>query len=234
MQEPSKFYALSLLLNEYHGVLSTQSLDMPGFPFGSVAPYSLDSNGNVIVLISSIAQHTKNIIADNKVSFIITARGIDNIQTAARLTLMAEAEEVPLEDKDTAERYYRYFPASRNYHKTHNFNFYRLHTVRARYIGGFGKIHWIEPEQLQLPYPFSGTEEEPMLDHMNSDHNKAIEKYCQDFGFLCPPEEQPKMVGIDCLGAHIKTGERINRVTFSQQAQDSRAVRQELVALARR
>ena len=48
--------AKTLLLNEYHGVLSTHSADMPGFPFGSVVPYCLDSEGVAIILISSIIE----------------------------------------------------------------------------------------------------------------------------------------------------------------------------------
>ena len=32
------FDARSLLLSEYHGVLSTHSVDAPGYPFGSVVP----------------------------------------------------------------------------------------------------------------------------------------------------------------------------------------------------
>ncbi len=225
--------ALCLLRQEYHGVLSTHSVQMAGFPFGSVAPYCLDANGCVIILISSIAQHTKNIVENNKVSFIVSEAGVDDVQTAARLTLMAEAQVIDANDEDTRQRYYRYFPSARGYHNTHNFSFYRLHSVRARYIGGFGKIHWLQPEQLQLSQTFSGADEIPMLDHMNADHRDAIEKYCRNFDINFGPKDMPEMVGIDSLGAHIRVGATISRITFGQQAENSQAVRRELVALAR-
>lgn len=57
-----------LLLREYHGVLSTHPVDTPGYPFGSIVPYCLDRRGYPEILISRIAQHTKNIQADPKLS----------------------------------------------------------------------------------------------------------------------------------------------------------------------
>lgn len=56
--------ARELLLKEYRGVLSTHSKSMPGFPFGSVVPYCLDAEGNPLILISRIAQHTHNLLKD--------------------------------------------------------------------------------------------------------------------------------------------------------------------------
>jgi putative heme iron utilization protein len=49
-------------------VLSTISLDVPGYPFGSLTPYCFDENGQPIVYISLIAQHTRNIMADPRLS----------------------------------------------------------------------------------------------------------------------------------------------------------------------
>ena len=46
------------------GSLSTLSRKQPGFPFGSVMPYSLDEHGRPIFLISTMAMHTQNLKAD--------------------------------------------------------------------------------------------------------------------------------------------------------------------------
>src|SRR6185503_7503111 len=54
--------ARTLLLNESFGVLSTISLDLPGYPFGSIVPYCVDELCRPIIYISHIAQHTKNIL----------------------------------------------------------------------------------------------------------------------------------------------------------------------------
>ncbi|MBO0797641.1 MAG: pyridoxamine 5'-phosphate oxidase family protein [Blastocatellia bacterium] len=63
------------LLNQQSvGVLSTHSVEVAGYPFGSIAPYTLNYNGEPIILISDIAQHTRNIKRNNKVSLITVKR----------------------------------------------------------------------------------------------------------------------------------------------------------------
>jgi putative heme iron utilization protein len=132
-----------------------------------------------VILISRIAQHTKNIQADPKVSLITIQGEVDDIQAAARLTYLANAARVPQDNDDTPARYYAYFPKAQDYHKVHDFDFYHLELVRARYIGGFGEIYWIEPAQLLLANPFSREEELRMVRHMNEDHLEAMIHYCQ-------------------------------------------------------
>ena len=68
--------ARALLRAEKDGILSTHSLDVPGYPFGSVTPYSLDKKGRPVILISDLAQHTKNIEANSKISLTITASSL--------------------------------------------------------------------------------------------------------------------------------------------------------------
>jgi len=225
--------AKTLLLNEYHGVLSTHSADMPGFPFGSVVPYCLDSEGVAIILISSIAQHTKNIEADNKVSLIVTEHGVDDIQKAERLTLLCEAKKIPRENLATIHRYCRFFSSARENHLQLNFDFYRLQPVKARFIGGFGKIHWVSSERLLHPHAFSNEEESGMVSHMNEDHLAAIQKYCLSYDIATEENDVPVMVGVDALGCNIRVGEKISRIQFSEEALDSTAVRARLVAMAR-
>jgi len=86
--------ARQLLLEEYRGVLSTHSRSMPGFPFGSAVPYCLDANGWPLLLISRIAQHTRNLQADNKCSLLVGERAAEDVQAAGRLTLLAEARQL--------------------------------------------------------------------------------------------------------------------------------------------
>ncbi len=62
--------ARTLFNTRCDGVLSTHSIDLPGYPFGSITPYCFNRHGQAVILISTIAQHTKNIKANNKVSLI--------------------------------------------------------------------------------------------------------------------------------------------------------------------
>ncbi|WJM96636.1 DUF2470 domain-containing protein [Pseudomonas defluvii] len=223
-------HARELLLKEYRGVLSTHSKSMPGFPFGSVVPYCLDAEGHPLILISRIAQHTHNLQRDPKCSLLVGERGAEDVQAVGRLTLLAEA--LQLEDADAieaaAERYYRYFPESRNYHRAHDFDFWVLKPVRYRYIGGFGAIHWLD--HVALASPFAGKVEASMVEHMNSDHAKAIAHYVALSGL--PQTVPAQMAGIDSEGMHLRIGHGLYWLAFGEPCNTPTQVREALVFLA--
>ncbi len=224
--------ARALLLRNYQGILSTNSLEMDGYPFGSVVPYCLDQTGTPIILISQIAQHTKNILADPKVSLITIEQGVDDVQIGGRLTWIADVKTLQDEESEAAaDRYYQYFPQSRNFHKVHDFDFYRLELVRARYIAGFGKIHWIEPEKILLANTFSVDQEQEMIEHMNSDHVEAMKIYCSTAKIEIG-EKDPQIAGIDSEGFHLRVNEKIVRFNFSEPANTQTEIRTRFVAMA--
>ncbi|MFK0268939.1 HugZ family pyridoxamine 5'-phosphate oxidase [Pseudomonas asiatica] len=223
--------ARELLLKEYRGVLSTHSKSMPGYPFGSVVPYCLDAQGNPLILISRIAQHTHNLQKDPKCSLLVGEREAEDVQAVGRLTVMAEAhklvEEVAIEA--AAERYYRYFPDAANYHKAHDFDFWVLQPVRHRYIGGFGAIHWLD--QVTLANPFAGKAEASMVEHMNNDHANAIAHYVQLTEL--PSHAPAQMVGVDSEGMHLRIGQAVHWLPFPSTCNTPTQVREALVLLAR-
>lgn len=223
--------ARELLLKEYRGVLSTHSKSMPGFPFGSVVPYCLDADGNPLILISRIAQHTHNLQKDPKCSLLVGERGAEDVQAVGRLTVLAEARKLEQAEaiEAAAERYYRYFPESRNYHSAHDFDFWVLEPVRHRYIGGFGAIHWID--QLTLANPFAGKAELSMVEHMNSDHANAIAHYVELAGL--PTHAPAELAGIDSEGFHLRIGAGLHWLPFPTSCNTALEVRQALVTLAR-
>ncbi|WP_371233484.1 HugZ family protein [Pseudomonas sp. QE6] len=225
--------ARELLLKEYRAVLSTHSKKWPGFPFGSVVPYCLDAAGRPLILISRIAQHTHNLLQDGKCSLLIGERSADDIQAAGRLTLLAEARQVEDVDAiaDAAERYYRYFPGSQDYHIVHDFDFWVLEPVQWRYIGGFGDIHWLSAESVPLANPFVGEVERGMVGHMNSDHANAVAHYVQLAEL--PGEATPELAGIDTEGFHLRIGQVLHWLPFPAPCGDPGEVRQALVQLAR-
>ena len=223
-------HARELLLKEYRGVLSTHSKAMPGFPFGSVAPYCLDAAGRPLLLISRIAQHTQNLLQDCRCSLLVGERGAEDVQAVGRMTLLAEAQQLsePAAIEAAAARYYRYFPESREYPRVHDFDFWQLQPVRARYIGGFAAIHWLE--QVLLANPFDQLAESAMVEHMNNDHAAAIAHYVKLAGL--PSSAPAELVGIDSEGFHLRIGHAVYWLGFAQPCSTPVAVRQALVALA--
>ncbi len=215
------------------GVLSTISQKLDGYPFGSTVPYCLDANNNPIVLISSIAEHTKNIIENPKCSLLV-APSTDDVQAHARLCVIGLMEQVSAENtEEIAARYYRYFPHAQDYHKAHNFDFYRLSPQTHRYIGGFGAIHWIEDNHFRIENPFFGTAENHIVNHMNEDHMHNLKAYCEKLKAINVHEEdEVRMSGIDAAGFYVYLNKRKIRFTFDEPISSSKQAREALVELA--
>ncbi|MDX1384868.1 MAG: DUF2470 domain-containing protein [Thermoanaerobaculia bacterium] len=225
--------ARALLYDRKAGILSTLSKELGGYPFGSVVPYCLDRRGRPVVLISDIAEHTHNVLADPRASLLIRAEGHD-VQVAARLTVVARAEKLEDGIDEAAERYYRYFPASRGYHEVHDFSFFVLEPVRFRWIGGFGDIRWIEPPELLVTNPFDRAQEEAIVSHMNEDHADSMRGYCRALaGLEVGEDETVRMTGIDAEGCDLRAGDRHVRLRFSEPATTPGRARERLVEMAR-
>ena len=63
--------ARRLLRAERQGALATLSLHKEGWPFVSVAPYAVSARGEPLLLLSALAQHTKNALADSRSSLLV-------------------------------------------------------------------------------------------------------------------------------------------------------------------
>jgi heme iron utilization protein len=222
--------ARRLLNNQSFGVLSTHSTDVEGYPFGSIAPYTLDYEGQPAILISGIAQHTRNIKHNNKVSLTVFDPRAEDPQAGSRLTWIGNAEVIDPSETHIRERYLRYFPSAESYFETHDFSFYRIRLRRARFIGGFGQIFWIEPDSMLLDNPFRKTER-GIVDHMNRDHQKALVHYCKTFGGV--EIDAVTMTGIDSEGFDLLADKRKLRIDFDSPIYTSEEARGALVKLAR-
>lgn len=227
------------------GILSTHSSKFDGYPFGSVAPFVLDHDGQPIILISTIAEHTKNIIANPKVSLLVFA-GDEDLQANSRLTLIGDATIIEKNDPDLRARYLRYLPQAASYFDMHDFSFYRIAIKQARYIAGFGKMSWIPAQE------FTGTEltdnlatgvsgklagqEQGIVDHMNADHSDSLRAYCLHVHNINPVTAT--MLGLDSDGFDVSAitaddKNHILRFNFEAPVSDALSARTALVALSK-
>jgi putative heme iron utilization protein len=123
------------------GLLSTLSRRHGGHPFGSLVPYALDHRGRPVILVSRLAEHTRNMEAAPRASLLAHDAASDP-QAGARVTLLGNA--VPLDASNpAAERYRRLFPDSERLLALGDFSFFVLEPLGVRFIEGFGSIHWI-------------------------------------------------------------------------------------------
>lgn len=117
---------ISLLHRAIYGTLATQSVKFSGYPYATVIPNIVDAHHQPILLISLLAEHTKNLLADRRISLSITDPGISNIQEGARLTVVGDA--IPFEaDAAMTARYLRYWLEAAQYLPL-DFRFFRVCT----------------------------------------------------------------------------------------------------------
>lgn len=219
--------ARELFLKHSSGVLSTISIDLPGYPFGSVAPYCADDQCRPVIYISHIAQHTKNLVADSRVSLTVVENNgdSDDVQAQGRVTCIANAAPIGRDEVYISDRYFRYFPSASQYERTHDFSFFRLELLRIRFIAGFGEIYWVEPDEFMTQNPFSAAQELQIIQHMNNDHTDALRHYCKG--------DSAQMVGIDANGFDVlKAGKKV-RFSFETPIHNMAEARQALVAMAK-
>jgi len=221
-------------------LLSTVSVKYSGYPFGSVAPFVLDHSGQPVLLISAIAEHTKNIISNPKVSLTVFS-GDDDLQASARLTLLGQALSIDKTDPDLRARYLHYLPQAESYFAMHDFSFYRIRIDQVRYIAGFGKMGWLDRAE------FSGSplmsesklanQEAGIIGHMNADHAHSLIAYCKHYKNLDVIE--PEMVGIDSEGFDVRVKvmpslkQQIVRFNFEQPIYDAHSVRMALTEMSK-
>ena len=222
--------ARRLLNHQSVGVLSTHSVDVAGYPFGSIAPYVLSYEGEPTMLISDIAQHTRNIKHNNKVSLTVFDQCADDPQASSRLTWIGDAELLEPTDTEIHQRYLRHFPSAESYFETHDFSFYRIRLQRARFIGGFGQIYWVEPDAMLVKNPFRGTER-GIVEHMNQDHKQALIHYCKVL--MGVAADAVTMTGIDSEGFDMLADKRKLRIDFDLPINTLEEARATLVKLAR-
>ncbi|NUN53922.1 MAG: pyridoxamine 5'-phosphate oxidase family protein [Planctomycetaceae bacterium] len=160
------------------GALGTQSASVAGYPFTSSLPYALDGACRPLFLISGLAEHTRNLLADPRASLLVF-EGEGGRLDQARVTLLGRVLPVTLCEEVQA-RYLRYQPEAAGYLALGDFRFFRMEPDKARFIGGFGRMSWVDPES------YVRAEADPLADaspgivsHMNEDHPDAVLAYAR-------------------------------------------------------
>jgi hypothetical protein len=213
-----------------HGVLSTLSKKLDGYPFGSVVPCVLDHAARPAIFISRLAEHTRNLDADPRASLLVHDDSAD-AQAAARLTLIGTATRVSDDPIALQARYLRYFPDAERLVALGDFAFYRIEPLTLRFIGGFGAIHWISAASYAPPPNTLAACEADVISHMNADHAAALRDYCRLA--LHKRAAAATMIGIDCDGFDVIADGAPLRIEFAEPVVDATTARAALVAMAR-
>lgn len=194
-------------------VLATIAVDHKqvgdGWPVTSMVVPTFDIDGAPILLISDLADHTRHIKADNRVSLLITPQQdtqnqADTIQTDnPRITIFGRAirDDAP----ETRAGYLRAHPDAAQYAGFADFGFYRIEVAGVYWVGGFGKqrrlsgTQFIASDCAQLK-----SSHDDIVTHMNNDHADALAGIVSHFTSH-DPDTGWQMHSIDCDGMVLRS-----------------------------
>lgn len=138
--------ARALVSSQRRGVLSTL-LRTDGSPYGSLVEYADCGDGTILLLLSALTDHRKNLEEDPRASLFVTGEiQSDDALAQSRVTLVGEAEVVERSDV-LRELYLARHPQAAQWIDFSDFAFFRFRIERVRYIAGFGKMGWLRGEE---------------------------------------------------------------------------------------
>lgn len=213
-------------------VLST-AMTGDGWPYGSLVMTACDHAARPLLLISELAEHTKNLAGDTRASLLFDGTtGLDSPLTGARVTVMGRL--TPTRDAALTARYVARHLDAEMYLGFADFRVFEMTVERAHIVAGFGAIHWIDAPDLLFDttaYGDLAAAESDVVAHMNEDHADAIQLYATKL--LGVDAGDWKMTGVDPEGVDLRDGGRIGRLTFENPVGDAEAARSILVRMVK-
>ena len=139
--------ARDLLRAAAMATLATAAQDRDGWPFASLVLIAHDRDGAPLLLLSDLAQHSRNIMADDRVSLLIDGTaGLEDPLTGPRLTVLGRARRSA--DPRHRRRFLARHASAALYADFADFAVYYVAVDSAHLVAGFGSIHWITAEAL--------------------------------------------------------------------------------------
>jgi heme iron utilization protein len=209
--------------------------DLPdaGAPYASLVLTALDHDASPVLLISALADHTRNIMANPHVSLLFDGTaGYDEPLAGPRVSVQGRA--VWTDDARHRTRYLARHPGAAMYAGFGDFGFYRVEATRAHLVAGFGRIHWIDARDVVLDTGASAAlaeHEAAIVEHMNTDHADAVQLYANRL--LGRAGEGWRMTGIDPEGVDLRRAGAVARLPFAAPVHDPESARAELVRLVK-
>lgn len=204
--------AISLLHQCRHATLATQSHAYPGYPYASAIQFFCDEHHRPVFVVSALAEHSKNLLADPRISLSLLAPDGDSAQSAARLTMLGDAERFDASDA-LRRRLLRYLPEAEEWLAL-DFMFFRLIPKRQRLIAGLGKMGWIEDSAWAALPALELDEEQALLDEAQAALPASI-----------------RLLGCDCFGADLLDNGRYRRADWEAASPATSQIRERLLRL---
>jgi putative heme iron utilization protein len=226
----AKAAAKKLLREGRSGALATLMAGT-GDPYCSLANVATRVDGSPVLLISRLALHTKNILADARISLMLDERKEGDPLQGARVMLMGRAQRT--DDASDRRRYLARQPEAEMFADFPDFAFYRIALTGAHLVAGFGRIVDLKPKDILVD--LSGADEllsaeQDAIAHMNEEHADACRLYATKL--LGAPDGDWRCVGIDPEGIELQLGRTALYLVFPQHVTGPGTLRAVLKQLA--
>jgi putative heme iron utilization protein len=224
--------ARSLLRRSRQGALATLMAGS-GDPYCSLVNVASNACGAPVLLISALALHTRNILADNRVSLMLDERAAGDPLEGSRIMLAGRAEQAgSAEAPMLRRRYLNAHPSAETFVNFKDFSLFRIRPTGAHLVAGFGRIVDLDPEQFLTDVGDAGAllaAEQDAVDHMNADHREAMNLYATRL--LGAEPSDWRCTGCDPGGIDMQAGSTVLRLDFPERVTAPGELRKMLVQL---
>ena len=216
------------------GTLCTLAAEPEGYPYGSFVTVAFDA-GNPVFLVSTLAEHTRNLQRDPRASLLVAEGGSEDPLANGRVTLLGPCGQVQGDGGSARAAFLAAHPNAAYYADFRDFAFWQLRVDSIRYIGGYGRMSWVEAADWHAaePDPLAASAA-GIIAHMNDDHADAMMLYCKAFS-KATDITAARMTGVDRYGFEMSAvtaeGPRPVRLAFADPVGTPEEVRAALVAM---
>ena len=225
--------ARSLLRRSRQGALATLMAGS-GDPYCSLVNLASHFDGTPILLISRLAVHTRNILADPRVSLMLDERAPGDPLEGARIMLAGTA--VAAADNEAADlrrRYLNTHPSAETFVDFADFGFFRIVPSGVHLVAGFGRIVDLAASDILTDLGDADAllaSESDIIAHMNADHLDTMNLYATRL--LGASSADWRCTGCDPDGMDMQNGLETVRLEFPRRIVSPAALRQVLKELA--
>lgn len=221
-----------LLRRSRQGALATLMVGS-GDPYCSLVNVASHPDGSPILLISRLALHTKNLLADARVSLMLDERAEGDPLEGSRIMLSGHAEEIASGDEIVRRRYLSAHPSAEAFVDFKDFSFFHILPTGTHLVAGFGRIVDLKPERFLTEIADAGAlleAEYSAVLHMNADHQEALGLYATRLLGAAPGDW--RCSGIDPEGIDLQAGNSVERLDFPVRVASPGELRKMLAQLA--
>ncbi|KAG0466901.1 hypothetical protein HPP92_018481 [Vanilla planifolia] len=195
----------TILDGSVRGILSTHSQDHDGYPSGSMVDFAFDNDGFPLLAISSLAVHSKNLLANPRCSLLVAKDPEDC--TDIVITLLGDAVVVSENDREAVRSAYLRRHPNAFWVDFGDFCFFQINPKFVRYVTGVATaslgsgeftIEEYKAVKVDPIYQFSV----PITSLMNKVHAEDTKAIVQHYTSI--KVDSAYMLDVDSLGFNVK------------------------------